>query len=272
MLQLINGKPDNRIPATDRGLCYGDGLFETIAVVDGKLALWDRHIERLSQGCRVLGIQTPDETLLWNELNRLLVDVDRGVIKILLTRGSGGRGYRIPAAPEITRVLSLHPWPELPAGSHEQGTRVRLCSTRLGNNPQLAGIKHLNRLEQVLARSEWDDPNIVEGIVLDIRDCVIEATQSNLFVVSEGRLLTPDLSQCGIRGVVRQLVIESAEELGLEVSIRDVSLHEVQAADALFLTNSLYGLLPVRWFEAREYEIELIPQQFIQQISRRVFN
>lgn len=272
MLQLINGKSDNRIPVTDRGLNYGDGLFETIAVVDGKAALWDRHIERLCHGCHTLGIPLPSESLLLDELNQLLANVDRGVVKILLTRGSGGRGYRPPVEPEITRVLSLHLWPELPADSHAQGVRMHLCATRLGNNPQLAGIKHLNRLEQVLARSEWDDPDIVEGIMLDIRERVIEGTQSNLFIVSEGRLLTPDLSQCGIRGVVRQLVVETAEELGIEVIIRDISLDEVKAANALFLTNSLIGLLPVRRFEEREYEIQRIPQPLVQQISRRAFS
>lgn len=268
--QLINGCPSSELPITDRGLQYGDGLFETIAVSAGKVALWSFHFDRLSEGCQRLCIPTPAASLLMDEVNSLIRDVEQGVIKIIITRGSGGRGYCPPQSPEPNRIISLHPWPDYPVSWFNEGVVIRLCEARLGLNSALAGIKHLNRLEQILARLEWCDPAIYEGLMLDSRDRVIEATQSNLFLLQGNLLSTPDLSECGVSGTVRRLVIEMARELRIPIKVEAVSLQQVREADALFITNSISGILPVREFEGQQYNLEAVPPKLIDAVSKRL--
>jgi 4-amino-4-deoxychorismate lyase len=263
---LINGRPLDQIPAADRGLQYGDGLFETIVMVQGEPRLWERHMARLETGERRLGLPLENKTRLRQEVLNVAGDESPAVVKVILTRGAGGRGYRPPAYPQVSRIVSLHPWHRYPVQWFTQGIHLRVCSTRLGRNPRLAGIKHLNRLEQVLARQEWDDPDIPEGLMLDDTNHVIEGTQSNLFLLKGGRLITPDLSACGVAGVVRELVLEIAAELNLTTQVTALTLGEVQRADALFITNSLLGICPVAALENRRFDIHQIPAALIQRV------
>ena len=256
----------DQIPAADRGLQYGDGLFETVVMMQGEPLLWDRHMTRLEAGERRLGLPPENKARLRREVLSLTGDNSPAVVKIILTRGAGGRGYRPPVYPQVTRIVSLHPWPRYPAQWFSHGIRLRICSTRLGRNPRLAGIKHLNRLEQVLARQEWDDPRMPEGLMLDEQDHVIEGTQSNLFLLKGRRLITPDLSACGVAGVVRELVLELAAEFELTSRIAAVTLGELQRADALFITNSLLGICPVVALENRRFEIHKIPSALVQRV------
>ncbi len=236
------------IDVQDRGLHYGDGLFETFAVINGEPAMWDGHMQRLQLGCRRLNFPAIDLALLRSEALSLSGDVTQGVLKIIITRGSGGRGYRAPSplSVQVTRILSLYPWPDYPIAFWSEGVAVRVCATRLGWNPALAGIKHLNRLEQVLARSEWDDVNVPEGLMLDIQGNVIEGTMTNLFVVRNGQLLTPDVSQGGVAGVMRSWILAYARTAGIPSAIAALALEEVISADEIFLCNSVIGLWPVR--------------------------
>ncbi len=266
---LINGEAATEISVTDRGLLYGDGLFETIAVVAGQAPLWSYHMQRLGAGCRSLGISPPDESLLFKEVGSLIKGLDRGVIKIIITRGCGGRGYRPSAEPQPNRIITLHPWPDYPAAWFKEGVVLRLCNIRLGSNSALAGIKHLNRLEQVLARREWSDPNIYEGLMLDGDERVIEATQSNVFLLQDGLIVTPDLSDSGVAGIARRLVIESAKALNIPLTINAVTLQQLRDADALFLTNAITGILPVKLFEERKYDPSLIPRKLIQRLNKQ---
>ncbi len=245
---LVNGVESDQINLIDRGLQYGDGLFETIAVVDRRPELWGRHMARLQQGCLRLRIPAPDEGLLLAEAAQLIAtrSAERSVLKIIVTRGAGGRGYRPPEHPKPTRILSLTPWPDYPAENRTAGTRLHLCETRLGSNPALAGIKHLNRLEQVLARSEWSDPEIAEGAMMDGEGCLIEGTMSNLFFVRRGEVITPDLSQCGVAGVMRGALIEHLRSEGVPVTIRPIALSELDEMEEAFCSNSLIGLWPIR--------------------------
>lgn len=164
---LVNGKVSSRIEIADRGLQYGDGLFETIAIRDERAILYSSHLKRLEDGCRRLSIPLIARRILDKEIFKLCRGVSRGVLKVIVTRGSGGRGYQPPSQPQPTRILSVHPWPNYPSLFIEYGITLRVCHTSLGYNPCLAGIKHLNRLEQVLARSEWENPMIPEGLMLD---------------------------------------------------------------------------------------------------------
>lgn len=250
---LINGAPGDAVAVTDRGLHYGDGLFETLAVRDGHCEFWDRHMQRLHAGCERLRIPAPDSAQLADEARQLVHDSARCVLKIIVTRGSGGRGYRVPDTAQPTRILLRGDWPDHPHAHAEQGVRVRLCTQRLGTNPALAGLKHLNRLEQVLARMEWDDSSIArgiargiaEGLLRDHAGHVIEGTYTNVFMVRHGRLVTPILDVCGVAGVMRGMVLELATAAGIDCMERAVSLDELYAAEELFLTNSLIGIWPI---------------------------
>ena len=250
---LINGYETDTISALDRGLHYGDGLFETLAVKGGRPLRWERHLLRLMQGCGRLGIPFPDVSDLTVEAQRLCAGQQTAVLKVIVTRGTGGRGYRRPAHPEPTRILARYPWPDYPQSHWHDGVRVRLCDTRLGSNPALAGMKHLNRLEQVLARAEWSDEAIAEGLMFDSDDNVIEGTMCNLFLVSAGQLVTTELSDCGIAGIMRGMILECAESMSLHCEVRPINRAELLAADELLLCNSVIGIWPVRALESREY-------------------
>jgi 4-amino-4-deoxychorismate lyase len=248
---MINGERTELLPATDRGLHYGDGLFETIAVVEGRLRLWNAHMERLQRGCEVLGLPLPDLQQLQEEALSLCGAVEHGVLKLVFTRGSGGRGYRPPQVASPQRILFSYPWPDFPDLS--RGIRLRVCQTPLACNPALAGIKHLNRLEQVLARAEWDAPEIHEGLMCDLDGRVKEGTMSNLFWVADGQLFTPDLSRCGVAGVMRAQVMALARDLGIGVSMAEILPEELAQADEIFLTNSLIGIWPVGHFDGHDF-------------------
>ena len=242
---LVNGKPNNCLPTSDRGLLYGDGVFETIAVESGQLRYWPQHLHRLQSGCERLGMEPVDEALLEGECRLLMGQSQQAVIKVIITRGSGGRGYRLPEQPRPTRILQLHEWPGYPASCAESGIKTRICRTRLGHNPSLAGIKHLNRLEQIMARMEWDDPVIMEGLMLDTVGDLVEGTMSNVFTVKDAVLMTPDLQRCGVAGIMRARVLEMAAEDSITARVQRLELDALLQADEVFVCNSLMGVWPV---------------------------
>ena len=248
---LINGKPGDSVSVQDRGIHYGDGVFETIAVYQDKLLCWDKHYERLKQGCQHLDIPCPDQQLLLDE-SRQLRSETKAVIKIIVTRGAGGRGYNPHGEINPTRIVACYIWPDYPDNLAIDGIKARICSLRLAHNPGLAGIKHLNRLEQVMARSEWSDTEIAEGLMMDQDENIIEGTMSNVFIINERKLITPDLSRCGINGIIRQCIIELAPELEMITEIRNIKQHELPGADEIFLCNSTFGVWPVREIDGKQ--------------------
>jgi 4-amino-4-deoxychorismate lyase len=258
---MINGAASDCLSSLDRGLLYGDGVFETIAVEDGRPRFWRRHLARLEAGCMRLGIPRPEGSRLLEESLALAAGVDRGVLKIIVTRGCGGRGYR-PATDAIaTRIVQLHPWPDYPETCRAAGVRVRLCRQRLGCNPALAGIKHLNRLEQVIARGEWDDPGIPEGLLLDGEGRLVEGTMSNLFLIRNRILLAPELARCGVAGILRTVVMEQAARVPMQVQVKALGLDDLWGADEVFLTNSLIGIWPVAAIEGHRYPVGVLTRR-----------
>jgi 4-amino-4-deoxychorismate lyase len=237
---LVNGESAETLAVADRGLAYGDGVFETLLLDAGQPVWWDLHLDRLQRGCDALGIVAPARDLLRAEAAQLSHGQDRGVLKIIVTRGVSARGYAAPRTLPATRIVSLAPWADVATAPVQHGVEVRWCRTRLARQPLLAGIKHLNRLEQVLARREWDDPSIFEGLVCDTEGLVVSATAANLFVVRDGRLATPALTRCGVAGICREWILQHAG-----VSVEDIGRDAVSRADELFLSSSLRGILPV---------------------------
>lgn len=240
--ERVNGQVAATVSVRDRGLLYGDGLFETVRVVDGEAPLWARHMARLAEGCARLGLPAPDTATLGAEVRAVTDGMSAAVVRITLSRGEGARGYAPPADVQPTRVVVAHPMPALDPRLASDGVRMRICDLRLAEQPRLAGIKHLNRLEQVLARAEWNDPEIAEGLLLDAAGRVVCATMANVFAVIDGTLVTPALKRCGVAGVARAEVL--ATRPGAQV--RDVRLDELIEASELFLTSSVRGILPVQ--------------------------
>ncbi len=252
---IINGNNQSSIAITDRGLQYGDGLFETIAVYTGIPQHWHRHWQRLSRACARLGIEGIDEGILHDEAHKICDGIERGILKVMVTRGGGGRGYLPSRNQPATRILATYAWPEYPIANWQEGVAVRVCTTRLSRNPALAGLKHLNRLEQVLARREWDDPGIAEGLMLDDSSRVISGTMSNLFIVKSGRLLTPQINECGVEGVMRGVILDLAHDLSIPVEETTLTLNELRQAGEIFLCNALIGIWPVRRIEQQVYAV-----------------
>lgn len=250
---LVNGKPGSSVAVSDRGLQYGDGLFETLAVDRGQLLCLDRHLARLESGCHSLEIPLPEKGALRSDLNAVTKGVSRGVVKIILTRGVSARGYRATASPTPTRIVSSHPWPPFPHENRAEGIALRVCRTRLSINLRLAGLKHLNRLEQVLAVNEIDDPKVSEGLMLDSEGAVVEGTMSNLFYLQGGRLMTPDLSRCGVHGIIRAEVLDWARRhMDTPVGQSRVGLETLLKSEECFVCNSLIGIWPVRSIDGCE--------------------
>lgn len=252
---LVNGKPAPHIPADDRGLAYGDGVFRTVRSVNGKPLHWARQYAKLAHDCGRLAIPCPAEAILLAQTLEVASGFADAVVKITVTRGVGPRGYAPPALPAPTRIVSASrftpsfapAWEarEHLGGTGESGITVRLCNLRLSHQPALAGIKHLNRLENVLARAEWRDPEIREGLLLDLDGSAIGGTMSNLFIVENGTLVTPDLSRCGVAGVTRERVLDIAGLLNIPCRVETLPLQRVLDASEIFFVNSLIGLWPV---------------------------
>lgn len=241
-MMLINGQLRDSVSALDRGLSYGDGLFETIRFEDGKAPLWNRHMHRLALGCERLRLPMPDVVLLWHEAQHVGATLSRCVLRITLTRGVGERGYALPAVIESTRIVAAFPLPVLSASLYADGLRLHRCQTTLADQPLLAGIKHLNRLEQVLARAEWNDPAIGEGLMSDRHGNVISATAANFFAVIDGILMTPSLDRCGVAGVARAAMLDTFPHC----QVKDLPFGEALRASELFLSSSVRGILPVQ--------------------------
>jgi 4-amino-4-deoxychorismate lyase len=253
-LWLVNGQSTGVDPA-DRGLAYGDGLFETMAASDGRIRWLDLHLDRLEEGCRRLEIPAPSRSLVTSEIEACCPRTGRAVVKLIVTRGSGARGYAPPEPATPTRVVAISQWPAYPDSHYRDGIVMRTCRLRLGENPALAGIKHLCRLEQVLAQLELRGQAVQQGLMLDASGSVAQGTTSNIFIVGGGELVTPSLARCGIKGVMRRVVLDATRTLRTRAVERDISPAELLGADELFVTNALFGIWPVTELDGRRYAV-----------------
>jgi 4-amino-4-deoxychorismate lyase len=262
LLIWINGQPDTSINVADRGLQYGDGLFETIRLQNKTLPLLTFHLERLVASAARLAIPV-DPQQIQKELAQFIASLPMadGVIKVMLTRGQGERGYLPPLHPQPTRIFIASRGRDT-AALVEQGVVLRLCRQRIMELPEIAGIKIIGRLDLVLARNEWRDPAIHEGLLLDSRDNIIEGTMSNVFLLSHGRLLTPRLDCAGVAGVARRIVLDVlAAQLHLPVEERHIHEDDLYRADEVFICNSVAGVMPVRQFEEHVFASMQVSQK-----------
>ncbi len=258
---ISNGQIIDSIPVDDRSAQYGDGLFETVAIRGRKPRFWDDHMARLQMGCEKLGIEPPSVAAVRADADAAIHSMesaaDFATLKIIVSAGSGPRGYgRRPGTRPTIRV-GIFPGQPLPVSHYQEGVEVRICATRLAIQPQLAGIKSLNRLEQVLGRSEWDDETVFEGLMLDTDTRLICGTMSNVFITTQAVLITPAITRCGVSGIMRQQVIGWLEDAGIACDVRDFEIDELRMTDEVFLSNSQFGILPVR--RCREFHWSVGP-------------
>jgi 4-amino-4-deoxychorismate lyase len=264
---FVNGEPVDQVTVLDRGLRYGDGCFETMAVRGGRIPLWNRHYQRLVQGCDRLHIEPDfDREQLEHELTTLIGESDRAIVRLTVTRGSAGRGYAYPERQQPTRILSLLPEHDHPTKYWDEGVSIRICNTRLGRNPALAGIKHLNRLEQVLARAEWND-EFAEGLMLDDQGRVIEGTITNVFIVEQKKVCTPLLDHCGVAGVMRAELLDRMNQLGIVVREETIDRDRLLLANECFLTNAVIGIWPVNAIENKPFEVGNITRILMKELG-----
>jgi 4-amino-4-deoxychorismate lyase len=265
---LVDGCDLDRIPVADRGLHYGDGLFETIPIRDGMPCLWDRHMARLALGAERLGLVLPPLGILRDEAARSGAELGYGILKLIVTRGIGGRGYRPPASVHPRRILLSYAASPIADPLMSGGVAIRYCETPASVNPRLAGIKHLNRLDAVLARAEWDDAQIAEGLMCDEVGSVVGGTMTNLFVWDGVALVTPSVERCGIAGTVRAVAIEAAASVGIACLVRPVTREEIERAAGLFLTNARIGVWPVARLGDRLYDADRLPLDLLTRVRQ----
>jgi 4-amino-4-deoxychorismate lyase len=242
---LINGSSNLAISPFDRGFAYGDGVFRTLKIIDGQPQHWPQHYQKLVADCAAISIVCPSAELLMNDIVQLFKLDEIAVAKIIITRGEGERGYAPPAVTMPMRVVIKSAMPQYAEENYINGVELYLCETRLNAQTKLAGIKHLNRLENVLARMEWQNEAIFDGLMLDAQANAIECTMSNIFAKFGNTLITPDLSECGVAGITRQQIISHAAPLDVQIKVAPLPFAQLLKAEEVIVCNSLYGAFQV---------------------------
>lgn len=241
----VDGIPGTQLPIDDRGLQYGDGLFETLLVRKGRVRFLAAHLARLALGCERLGIaRIPDDVLSAEILRAAAQAPELAILKLVVTRGSGPRGYAVRGHFSPRRVMSLHATRPLDAAAH--GISLRIARQTAGENPSLAGLKHLNRLENVLAWLEPDAEASFDALLFDRSGQIVGGTMSNLFLCRGGAIVTPGVERAGVAGVMRGIVLRECAALGIPAEVRSVAPAELAMADEAFITNARIGVVPVR--------------------------
>ncbi len=242
---LVNGVPSETVSATDRGLLYGDGVFRTLAVKQGRPQYLQQHLDKLSADCGALYLPYLDQTSIKRDIELVTRDGLDAVLKIVITRGLGSRGYKFPSPQSTTRIVMTTTPPDYSANNSSQGVGVVICRTVLAIPAPFAGVKSLNRLENVLARSEWTDATVAEGLMCASDGAIVSGTMSNFFYVRDGVLGASDLRTCGVAGVQRDRILDHAKAHGIPLTMTPLHRDHLVRADEVFLCNSLIGIWPI---------------------------
>ncbi len=248
-LSMVDGELSANVAPDDRGLAYGHGLFETMRLSTGAIPLQDRHLARLVRDAERLHLPV-DRVAVNADIERFIAHLKRagitdGVVKLIITAGSGGRGYRTPKTLAARCILQYSALPNDLAALARTGARLYECEYRLPDNTTLAGIKHLNRLDQILARNEWQD-NYDDGLMLDQKNLLVETTCANVFVRMGDEWLTPRLERAGIDGILRAFILNHlAPSNNLKVRECDLQIEDVVRCSEWFLCNSVRGIVPI---------------------------
>lgn len=258
-----NFNPDTSIAISDRGLAYGDGLFETIATQSGTIPSLSRHQARLARGCKRLGFDVPAELWLqwWQFIKDKAQETPDCGIKVMLTRGDGGRGYLPPEQPNFEFMVGVFAAPDYQT-QKKTGVSLLVSPIQASINRSFSGLKHLNRLENVLAKQSLAN-QAFEAVMMDANKHLVECVQSNLFWIKRGQLYTPALYQSGVQGSFRSKVLACFEGV---VNVGSYGLNALRDADEIFITNALSGILPVTQFEEKVLPVGRLTHKLMDQI------
>ena len=253
--QSVNGEKIDQVSILDRGLAYGDGLFTTAKITNGFVQMLDQHIERLNSGCLRLRIQGFDSLMLKAELIDIASFFDVAVLKIIVTSGEGGRGYSRNGISKPNIIIKTSDYPKKYDDWKKSGISVSNASIKLGLNPLYAGIKHLNRLEQVMLRDELEQTAHDDLFVYDLNGMLVETTCANIFWLQNGKLFTPKIKNSGVAGLLRAEIIKYIPDTQI-VSTDNTLIN----ADAIFITNSVMGIVPVLQHQGKQFDIDKVHQ------------
>jgi 4-amino-4-deoxychorismate lyase len=245
----IDGASSTQTWPFDRGLKYGDGLFETMVVRAGRIRFEALHRARLQEGCRRLAIDA-HHARIWEHAQRLATKHGAALLRLQVTRGLAlARGYTPTGREQARTILAAFRAPQ----AAERATPLRVCTlrNRLGENPDLAGLKHCNRLEQVLARQAMAGSDAFEGLLGSSSGLLVSGTMSNVFLELDGRLVTPELDRCGVAGVLRAVVLREAARAGIPLHVAPVPFEAVRQVGALALSNARMGLVQADELDGR---------------------
>ena len=276
-LTQVDGMMTDQLPTSDRGLMYGDGLFETMRLQAGQYSHLEQHLQRLLAGCRQLSIPVSPETIE-SQLQIFLTKLqhqalDNAVIKLIITRGSGGRGYQPPADEKPRIILQSHPLPARLSHYQQHGITCITARQTVASPAVLPGVKHLNRLEQVLASIELQQASqrhedIQEALMVDTAGRLLEGTRSNVFLAREDSLFTPSIAEAGIAGIMRQLVLALAEQRGWSLVVGQLPVTQIQDFQEMFVCNSIIGIWPVNCVSVAGQEILFPQHRFAREIQQ----
>ena len=252
----------------ERGLHYGDGLFETLACVGGAPRLLALHLKRLLEGCRRLALRPPEAAQLTAEIASLARGSERAVLKLLVTRGPAqARGYAANGEEPGTRILLRYPWPKEDERLSQEGVRVRLGELRLGENPALAGLKTSTASSRCWRASSGQRPRSPSRCCSPAAADLVGGTAANVFLVRDGQLQTPRLDRCGVAGVMREAVILAAQRAHIALEKRPLTRLDLDAAQELFLTSALIGVRPVRELAGRTLPVGPVTRRLQQELG-----
>jgi len=243
---IINGSPSQDVAIADRGFNFGDGHFTTIKIAAGQALLLDLHLARLQQACAALVI----EFTQWNELLAVITQqalvLRGGVLKVTITRGEGGRGYSTLGCSRANWFLQHRSIPAQYSDWAREGIELMLCEYQQTVNPALAGLKTLNRLDQVMIKQELDANGMNDGLVCSTDGYVIETSVANVFWVIGDKVYTPSTERSGVEGVMKTHISNLLNKLGFSLKTGDYTISNVLAADEIFITNSVMEVVPVK--------------------------
>mgnify|MGYP003386670492 CR=1 FL=1 len=252
-LCLVNGVQQNTIDIENRGLAYGDGLFTTAKIINGQIQHLSLHVQRLLVGCEKLELIAPNKIELSEQLSQVAKSYNLAVLKVIITASSGGRGYARSADPINNLIIMVHDYPKHYDDLAIEGITLGNSRQQIGINPMLSGLKHLNRLEQVLLRQELSSTKVDDLIVTNINDEVIEATSANFFFWLDGKLCTPDVTSSGVNGIMRQIILQKYPD----TLIKKVTFTELVSSPAMFICNCVMGVMPVKAYNGQPLSIML---------------
>lgn len=254
VVSFVDGQEISAISIDDRGLAYGDGCFTTALVTHGEVMMRTQHINRLVQQSQQLGLPKFDLALLTETLDKISAGIELAIVKVMITCGSGGRGYSRLGAEQAKVIVSLHDYPKFYPQWQQHGIDVGVSEQKLGINPMLAGLKHLNRLEQVLLRAELDKRLEDDLVVSDLNGHVIECCSANVFWLKAGIWYTPLLTTSGVAGLMREKILLN----NTDIQQGNFPLSSLDNIDAMFISNAILGIVPARIFNGQQLNISLV--------------